>query len=211
MLSFSTEAGSQLQQRQLLEELYSQRQLHAYSKGDTIPIQPEEVWIVYRGVVQLSTIQPSGDEVFLGLVGPTMPFGLSFTTLDPYFATALSNLDLLRLTLADLEESAALSQAIFRYMTRRLRQTEAMLALSGYRRVEERLRQLLLLLKDEVGQPVADGTCLSVKLTHQQLANALGTTRVTVTRTLQKLRAEQWIKLDRNRQIIVTAQASLLS
>jgi len=197
-------------QRYLLEELYRERELRSYASGAAIPIAPEEILLVCRGVVQLSTLYPSGDEVLLGLAGPSMPFGIPLSSLDSYFATALSSVDLLRLTLADLEQSATLSQGIFRQLSRRLRQTEAILALVGHRRVEARLRHLLFLLKDEVGQPVEGGVRLGVKFTHQQLANTIGTTRVTVTRLLRKLQNEQWMKLDRSRHIILTADQILV-
>jgi len=197
-------------QRYLLEELYRERELRSYANGASIPLAPEEIWLVCRGVVQLSTLYASGDEVLLGLAGPSMPFGVPLSSLDSYFATALSSVDLLRLTLEDLEQSAALSQGIFRQLSRRLSQTEAILALVGHRRVEARLRHLLVLLKDEVGQPVEGGIRLGVKLTHQQLANTIGTTRVTVTRLLRKLQNEQWMKIDRSRHIILTAEHILV-
>jgi CRP-like cAMP-binding protein len=69
--------------------------------------------------------------------------------------------------------------------------------------VEDRLQHLLLLMKRDIGQSVAEGTRLSVRLTHQNLANAIGTTRVTVTRLLSKLKSEGAISLDRDRHIIL--------
>jgi len=78
-----------------------------------------------------------------------------------------------------------------------------MLAMVGCRRVEDRLRQLLLLLQMEVGQPVTGGTRLSVRLTHQHLASAIGTTRVTVTRLLGQLREEGRLLIDESRHIIL--------
>lgn len=209
MLNFPATVLPSFDQRYLLEELYRERELRSFVNGASIPIAPEEIWLVCRGVVQLSSLYSSGDEVLLGLVGPSMPFGLPLSSLDSYFATALSSVDLLRLTLQDLEQSAALAQGIFRQLSRRLSQTEAILALVGHRRVEARLRHLLFLLKDEVGQPVEGGIRLGVKLTHQQLANTIGTTRVTVTRLLRKLQNEQWMKVDRSRHIVLIADRIL--
>lgn len=209
-MNVSSEVLPQPDQRQLLEELYREHKLYSYYSSEAIPMEREEIWVVCRGVVQLSTLlYPSGDEVLLGLAGPSMPFGIPLTSLNSYHATALSNVDLLRLTLSAIETSPTLSQGIFCHLGRRLRQAEAILALAGYRRTEERLHHLLLLLKNEVGQPVEEGTRLAVRLTHQQLANAIGTTRVTVTRLLGKLRSEQWVKVDRTRHLVVTSRAVL--
>ncbi|MEN9221521.1 MAG: Crp/Fnr family transcriptional regulator, partial [Thermostichus sp. BF3_bins_97] len=84
-----------------------------------------------------------------------------------------------------------------------LRQTEALLALAGRRRVEDRLRQLLSLLAGELGSPTAAGIRINVRLTHQDLANAIGTTRVTITRLLNRFRQQGWITLDKHRHLVI--------
>jgi len=45
-----------------------------------------------------------------------------------------------------------------------------------------------------------------VRLTHQHLANAISSTRVTVTRALGQLQEEGWLFIDRNRYIVITDQ-----
>jgi len=207
--SFALEVPSQSDLRLLLEELYQGRSLQSFRAGQDIPLTPHEVWVVCRGVVKLGTFYDTGDEALLGLASASMPFGLPLTLIRPYHATALSDVDLMRLTWSEVEQSPMLAQGIFQHMARRLRQTEAVLAMVGYRRVEDRLRHLLVLLKREVGQPVAEGTRLSVRLTHQQLANAIGTTRVTVTRLISQLREEGWLLIDRDRHIVLLPYANV--
>ncbi|MEM7770001.1 MAG: Crp/Fnr family transcriptional regulator [Cyanobacteria bacterium P01_A01_bin.37] len=206
--SFVSETASQSDLRQVLENLYEGRLLRPYMSGQSIPMEPQEIWIVCRGVVQLGTLYATGDEALLGLACPSMPFGLPLTSIRPYQASALTNVDLMRLSISEIESSPVLAQSIFRHMGRRLQQTEAILAMVGYRRVEERLRHLLLLLQQEVGQPDDQGTRLGVRLTHQQLANTIGTTRVTVTRLLNQLKDEGWLLIDRQRHIVLTPNAS---
>lgn len=195
------------QQRELLEELYQDRRLYAYNQGEAIWLEPGQVWVVCRGVVQLSVLHASGDEIMLGLACPGMPLGLPLTSLKAYSAKALTAVDLLCFSMVDIEASPILAQGIFRYLSHRLRQTEAILALSGHRRIEERLRYLLLLLKDEIGQPTPQGTRLTIKLTHHQIASAIGTSRVTITRLLGKLRQEGAIWLDCDRHLVIAAQS----
>lgn len=195
--------------RRLLEELYQGRTLHPYPSGQIIHLAPSEIWIVCRGVVQLSTFFANGDEALLGLAGPAMPFGLPLTLTAPYQAMALSDVHLMCLREAELEESPTLAQGVYRHLKRRLRQTEAILALAGHRRVEDKLRHLLILLQQEVGQPVDEGTRLSVRLTHQHLANAIGTTRVTVTRLVGKLQQEGWLSVDKTRHLVIHFHARL--
>lgn len=189
--------------RQLFEELYQGRNLYPFYSGQSIPMASQDVWVVCRGVVQLSTLYTSGDESLLAFVGPSMPFGLPFTSVHPYQATALGNVDLMRLSLSEIEQSTQLMQGVFRQLNRRLRQTESLLALNGHRRVRERLCYLLLLLGQEIGQPMSEGRCISVRLTHQHLANAIGTTRVTVTRLVGQLRDEGWLSITSNHLLVV--------
>lgn len=193
--------------RYSLEQLYQGKALQSFRGGQEISMRSDEVWVVARGVVQLGTFYDTGDEALLGLACPSMPFGLPLTLIRPYHASALTDVDLMRLTWMELEQSPVLAQGIFQHTARRLRQTEAVLAMVGYRRVEDRLRHLLLLLKREVGQPVQEGTRLGVRLTHQQLANAIGTTRVTVTRLISQLREENWLVIDGDRHIILPVHA----
>jgi CRP-like cAMP-binding protein len=201
LYTHSSTADPQPDLRQLLEDLYRQRTLHPYSSGQTIPLEVEDIWIVCRGVVQLGTLYDNGDESLLGLASPSMPFGLPLTLIRPYQAIALSDVDLLRLSTSEVASSPTLAQSIFHHVARRLQQTEAILAMNGYRRVEDRLRHLLVLLQQQVGLPSAKGTRISIRLTHQQLANAIGTTRVTVTRLLNQLRDEGYLLIDENRHI----------
>lgn len=184
-------------------ELNEGRRVHFYARGEEIPLVSQGVWQVCKGLVQLSAIYQNGEEVWLGWAETSTFFGHWFSLLPSYQATALSDVHLTWFSLAEINASPRLAQAILPQLVRRMRQTEALLAIAGQRRVEERLQNLLLLMKGEIGQPVPEGTRLSVRLTHQNLANAIGTTRVTVTRLLSKLKREGAICLDRDRHIIL--------
>lgn len=189
--------------RQVFEEAYQGRHTYNFKSGRPIPMEAQDLWIVCRGIVQLGTLFPSGDEAVLGFVYPAMPFGLPLTQLDPYEAVALTDVVLMRLNQVELESSPLLAQGVLQQLSRRLQQTEAILAMISQRRVYDRLLQLLLMLKQEVGQVTPDGVRLEVRLTHQQLANLLGTTRVTITRLLGLLRQEGRLSIDRTRHFVI--------
>jgi len=55
---------------------------------------------------------------------------------------------------------------------------------------QQRLNHLLLDLADQFGVAVEDGIRLGLSLTHQEVANLIGTTRETVTIMLGKMKAE---------------------
>ncbi|MDA0673365.1 MAG: Crp/Fnr family transcriptional regulator [Cyanobacteria bacterium] len=178
----------------VLEQLYRERTLTPYPAGQVISLRLDELLIICRGVVQLSTIQPDGGETLLGLAGPSMPVGLPLTTVDPYWVTALTDVDVLPLAMAEVEQSPELMAGVCRHLILRLQQTEAWLALAGKRLVADRLRHLLHLIAQEFGQVEPQGVRIPVRLTHHQLATATGTTRVTVTRLLKEFKQEGWLR-----------------
>jgi CRP-like cAMP-binding protein len=189
--------------QQILEVQYQGRSLQSFRKGQTIPLYEQDIWLVYRGVVQLSTLYPNGDESILGLISPLMPFGEPISLIQPYSAVALSDVDLMRLNWQEVLKSPQLMECLFGQMTRRLQQSECLLAIASYRRVEDRLIEFLALLKREISSPVDDHHRLIIRLTHQHLANAIGTTRVTITRLLGQLRDRGLMDFDNSRHIIL--------
>lgn len=187
----------------LKEDSPEGRRLHFYDKNEQIPLVDEGVWQVYRGTTQLSQLSISGEEILLGWAQPSAFFGLWFTHLDSYQAKALSEVYLKWYSLSEIESSPQLAQMVLQQVIRRMRQTEALLAIAGLKRVEERLLQLLELLKQEMGQSINEGTRLNVRLTHQNIANAISTTRVTVTRLLGDFQKQGLISLDSDRHLII--------
>ncbi|MDA0267957.1 MAG: Crp/Fnr family transcriptional regulator [Cyanobacteria bacterium] len=194
---------------EVLEQLYRERTLTAYSAGRTIPLPTGVLLMVCRGVVQLSTIQPDGGETLLGLAGPSAPIGLPLTTINPYWATALTDVDILPLAMAEVESSPLLMAGLGHNLILRLQQTEAWLAIAGKRLVVDRLHQLLVLLAQELGQVEPGGVRIPVRLTHHQLATAIGTTRVTVTRLLKDFKTQGWLKTQQRYFIVNWDQLNL--
>lgn len=188
----------------LLEQLYQDRALTPFQAGRSIPLRADEVLVTCRGIVQLSTVQQDGSETLLGLVGPSMPVGLPLTTVEPYWAAALTDIDMLVLPMEEIEASPVLMAGIFRNLVLRLQQAEAWLALSGKRLVADRLKHLLLLLARDFGQVEPGGIRIPVRLTHHQLATAIGTTRVTVTRLLKEFKVEGWMSVEQRHFVLNT-------
>lgn len=177
-----------------------------FLKGEIIPVKPQAIWQVCKGVVKLSTVCENGEEVLVGLVTSDMLFGADLTSLPTYQATALSEVQLVSISPIDIVNYPNIAQVAFAQVSQRLRQTEALLAISGQRRVKDRFYQLLSLLKQEIGQPVELGTRLSVRFTHQDFADACSTTRVTITRLMGKLQDKGAIKVDTKNHIIIIQQ-----
>jgi CRP-like cAMP-binding protein len=190
--------------RELLETSYQKRSLVHVIAGSGVPLLRDHVWLVVRGMVKLTALTIHGDEMVLGLASANEPFGDPLVGVEAYSAVALADSDLLCLPLREIYGDPALAVAMLQAVSQRYRQSQSLLGLMGLRRVEERLRGFLELLASEYGQPCAEGLRLNVRLTHQELASALGTTRVTVTRVLGALREEGWLQLDGQRRLVLS-------
>lgn len=190
--------------RQLLEESYQRRSLVHVAAGSSVPLLKKSVWLVVRGMVSLSTISYQGDELLVGLAGPNEPFGEPLSNLETYEARALADCDLLCLSCDEIALAPHLAVAVLQGLGARYRQSEALLALLGLRRIEDRVRGFLELLANDYGQPCDQGLRLDLRLTHQEIANALSTTRVTVTRALGSLREQGWLQLDAQRRLVIS-------
>jgi CRP-like cAMP-binding protein len=199
----SREAGSSDGFRDLLEASYQKRTLVHLGAGSTVPLLKNNIWLVVRGMVKLGSLTIHGDELLLGLAGPSEPFGDPLSGVEAHEAITLCECDLLCLPCSEIREDPALAVAMLQAVAVRHRQSQALLALMGLRRVEERVRGFLELLAHEYGQPCEQGLRLNLRLTHQEVASAVGTTRVTVTRVIGLLRQEGWLQLDAQRHLVL--------
>ena len=186
-----------------LENSYRRRSIH-FDSGVKVPLLPDHIWIVVRGIVKLSCLNERGDDVLLAITGPNEPFGDPLTHLDLFEATTLDHCDLLGLSIQCVNTTPHLSSNLMKAMMQRTRQSEALIALLGLRGVENRVKSFLELLAEDYGQPCDQGLKLNLRLTHQEIASAVSTTRVTVTKVLGQLKESGWLQHDRQQKIIVS-------
>lgn len=195
---------SQSQKKQNLEELFCDRTRHSFSKGENIPLQPDALWLICKGWVKFSTLTENNGEVLMGIAGQGIPFCRTLTALPIYQVTAFSKtVELIAISHLEIVPFPYLTQLIAEGVTQRLQQAELLLSVYGRRRASDRLLTLLQVLKTILGEPVATGTRLSLRLTHQELAEASCTTRVTVTRLLSELQQQGKITIDNTNHITI--------
>ncbi|MFM7313726.1 MAG: Crp/Fnr family transcriptional regulator [Cyanobium sp.] len=190
--------------REFLETSFRRRNLVHLACGSQVPLLRHSIWLVVRGMVKLGSLTIHGDDLLLGLAGPNEPFGEPLTDVEAFEARTLCDTDLLCLPMEEIRSNPALSLAMLDAVSRRYRQSQALLALMGLRRVEERVRGFLELLALDYGQMCDEGLKLELRLTHQEVASALGTTRVTVTRVIGLLRQEGWLQIDGQRSLVIS-------
>ena len=186
-----------------LENSYQRRNIVHFIAGSSIPLLPNHVWIVVRGMIKLSCLNEQGEDILLGILGPNQCFGEPFTDLELCEAKTLSDCDLMCISMDEITSTPHLSVNLMHCLINRNRQSETFLALLGLRGVQNRVCGLLELLVQDYGQPCEQGLLLPIRLTHQEIANALSTTRVTVTRVMGSLKDQGWLLHDKDQRIIV--------
>jgi CRP-like cAMP-binding protein len=155
----------------------------------------ELIYIVRTGCVRLYKSLPDGRSINLGLLGPNTVFtqdidpdGLSSGS----SAEALVDSTVSVVALDDLtdliQRAPELASAVVHGMSRRLSELHALTEHLLARDTSVRLASTLLTLARGFGRPTADGlTAITLPMTHQTLANMIGSNRVTVTRKLIEL------------------------
>jgi CRP-like cAMP-binding protein len=153
------------------------------------------VYIVRSGCIRLYKTLPDGRSINLGLLGPNTVFaqedhydGLSTgATAEALVDSSVTVVDAGDLA-AVIAESPELATAVVDGMTRRLTELQMLAEHLLVRDTSVRLATTLLTLAKGFGRPTADGmTAITLPLTHQGLANMIGSNRVTVTRKLMEL------------------------
>jgi CRP/FNR family transcriptional regulator len=169
-----------------------------YARGEEI-FRPGQglglIYIVRAGCVRLYKVLPDGRSINLGLLGPNTVFtqeidpdGLSSgSTAEALVESTVSIIE--ADDLADLIQRAPeLAPAVVHGMSRRLSELQTLTEQLLARDTSVRLAATLLSLARGFGRPTADGlTAIALPLTHQHLANMIGSNRVTVTRKLLEL------------------------
>ena len=177
--------------------------LQQYHRGEEISVVDSEIWQVYRGVVQLSRVQQDGSEIISGWVTANGVFGNLDDRDSFYRAVALNDVYAKRYSDYDVIRYPALARQFLAQFSDRLIKSQQLLSIISISRVEERLRSLLLMLQQEIGQSVDGGVRLQVRFTHQHLAESIHTTRVTITRILGDFQAQGLVYVDRDRHLVI--------
>ena len=183
--------------------LYQGQTMQYYAQGEVIPLEQNTVLYVCQGLVKLSAYCESGEEILVGLVKADQPFGVDMTSLQTHGAIALCDVKIATIPATEVANNHTLSPVLLSQLNQRHKQTELLLFIAGQRRLKDRLRYLLQFLKQEIGEQVENGTRLSVRFTHEELASACHTTRVSITRTLGFLKKKGLITFDSKTHIIV--------
>ena len=167
-----------------------------YLPGDVA----DTVYLLKAGRVKISRVSEDGKEFTLAVLEPGEVFGdLEETTRDTV-AEALEDVSIYVLLRKDFEEMLRKTPDMMfewtRHIGSRLRKIESRIEDLVFRDVPTRLARLLRELSRESGKPVGDGVRLHFRITHQELANLIGSTRETVSATLNNFKRQGLIQQD---------------
>lgn len=155
-----------------------------FLKGDHIFLEEGMVLQIKNGIIAQTMVYRDGNETLLGLFGPRQI--IIPHPEDTCFIQLFAQTDT---TVLIKPWSIAIQENNFsEKLKAKLQQMEAWSAIQARPHLDQKIIGILSLLSEQFGVSVPQGTLINVKLTHAQLASAVGTTRTTITKMIGDLR-----------------------
>ena len=170
----------------------------------------ERLYIVKRGRVRLYRLTPDGKQLTLEIldkgriVGRMSWLGQELTDV---YAEAVEDAVICSFTPAELQRLIdrfpSVGLNIIRYLSDRLAASEREREVMAFRTVEQRLAVRLLELAERFGRPEDGGTAIDARLTQQELADMIGTSRETLATTIGSLRERGVLDMHSQRVVVL--------
>jgi len=169
----------------------------------------ESVFLLVKGRAKICHLTPEGKQSILAFIEPGEIFGeLSILAegkreehaeaIEPTTVVKISG-DTIR---GLMERYSRISLGITKLIGIRRKRIERRLKNLLFLSNRERLTHLILELMEQYGEPTKDGIRLRIRLSHQELANVIGSTRETVTVVLGELQSEGLVAVGRRKIVI---------
>jgi len=185
----------------------------AYPRNSVILFEDDPgdaLYVVAQGQVKVVLIGEDGREVILSVMGEGEFFGeMALVDDEPRSAhvIAMEDSTLLVLRREDfqgiLKQTPGIALALLRELSRRLRRVDEKVGSLVLLDVNGRVAQLLLELADEAGSER-----ITRRLTHHTIAQMIGSSRETVSRTMRDLVEKGYIEVSR-REIVIRDRTAL--
>lgn len=166
-----------------------------FSRREMIPAREDILWKIDRGAVRTYTWSEQGTLIVLGYWGKGDIVSHSLSRVNPYQIECLTSVETSLIPVKFWDEA-------MEAMLSHIQQTEELLSIVHRKPVSLRLWQFLNWLGRKFGRNVDRGQLIDITITHQEIAEVINTTRVSVTRMLQQFEAEGII-LRHQRQLII--------
>ncbi len=173
------------------------------------------MYVVKTGRVKVSRVLPSGKEMILTFHDAADYFG-ELSLIDGGTASATVTAVVPTTILAinsrrfhQLMQNPKIKETVLRNLCGRLREAWAQVEVLSFHNASARVRAVLYHLCQSKGVRTIDGTMISLRLTHKQIADLIGISRETATRVLSQLQADGLIRV-RARRFVVAEPEELL-
>jgi CRP/FNR family transcriptional regulator, cyclic AMP receptor protein len=168
------------------------------------------VYLVNGGRVKVSKVTRDGKELTLAYRGPGEIFGEA-CLIDggprEEMAEAMENALVTEIDRGEFERllqtQAPLGYRMTKVLALRRREMENKIENLVFKDVNSKLAELLMRLGAEYGVDDARGTLVALKITHQEMANLIGSTRETVSLTLAQFKRKGLIQTEGRKVILV--------
>lgn len=154
-----------------------------FTRREVIPPRNDVLWRIERGAVRTLTWSEDGTFITLGYWGPGDLIGYPLSRIKPYQIECLTSVEV------SVVPPHHWNQDVNALMTH-IQQAEELLSIVHRKPISLRLWQFLVWLSEKFGRDVEKGKLIELNVTHQEMAEVLNTTRVTVTRLLQQFEDE---------------------
>lgn len=166
-----------------------------FTRREVIPARNDVLWRIERGAVRTLTWSEDGTFITLGYWGPGDLIGYPLSCVKPYQIECLTSVEV------SVVPPHMWHQDVDALVSH-IQQAEELLSIVHRKPISLRLWQFLVWLSEKFGRDVEQGKLIDLNVTHQEMAEVLNTTRVTVTRLLQQFEEEATMIRHKRRIII---------
>ena len=190
-----------------------------YESSETIflPGDPaNKLYFIRKGAVRLSRINEDGEEITVDFLKEKTLFGVS-SLLDIkgsesfYHAVAFTRVEIDTAPVSSvrsaIEADTNIAMILLQGLSERILHSGTMIETLKSKDTYCRLISFLLVLAKDFGLPSSKGITIDLKISHQAIAEAIGSTRVTITRFFIELRNSGLIANTRQKITIIDPKA----
>ncbi|MFB2922179.1 MULTISPECIES: Crp/Fnr family transcriptional regulator [Aerosakkonema] len=172
-----------------------------FARASLLPLGEDFLWQIETGVIRTMTWQEDGTCITFGLWGPGDIVGRALSKADPLQIECLTDVQATLLPAGnwDLVTDAMLLHA---------QRLGEFLEIVHSKPIDASLFRLMNWLGKRFGREIDRGQIIDLRLTHQQMAEIIGASRVTVTRILNNFE-KQGIIQRLHRKVVVMQEQSL--
>lgn len=170
-----------------------------FPRRSLLPLKQDSLWHITRGAVRTLTWREDGTTVALGVWGPGDIVGSILSTANPYHIECLTPVEAILLPTHSWHGA---TNALMEHIQR----SGELLEILHCKQVDSALLRLLAWLSTRFGSQVEQGQLIDLRLTHQELAELIGASRVTITRLLNDFEKQGIIQRHQRRLIVLQGQ-----